>query len=113
MSLAGHFSNDLHEFSKQIVWFDGPERRVSDTSAFLAFIMAKSVPSAYEHAKMIFGFTNEDFRNALKAAKPGLFVYSEQWERWNKILGIEPSLPFPVKWPERFKANASSGLQCI
>jgi hypothetical protein len=105
MSLANYFSNDLHEFAKQIVWFGGPERCVSDIAAFLAFIMAKSVPSAFEHAKMAFGFTDEDFRNALKTAKPGLFIYPEQWERWNRSLGIEPPLPFPVKWPERFKAN--------
>jgi hypothetical protein len=102
MSLAGLFSHDLHEFAKQIVWFDGPERRILDTSAFLAFIMARSVPSAFEHAKVAFGFNDEDFREALIAAKPGIFIYPEQWESWNKVLGIEPSLPFPVKWPERF-----------
>jgi hypothetical protein len=49
------------------------------------------VPSAFEHAKVTLGFTDEDFRNALITAKPGLFIYPEQWERWNKVLGIDPS----------------------
>lgn len=100
MSLAGLFSNDLKEFAAQVVWFDGPERRVLDTASFLAFIMAKSVPSAFDHAKMAFGFTDEDFKNALKSAKPGLFVYPEQWERWNEALKIDPPLPFPKKWTD-------------
>lgn len=100
MSLSNLYSHDLYEFAKQIVWFDGPERRVTDTSDFLAFIMAKSVPSAFEHAKKAFGFTEKDFRNALKSAKPGLFVYPEQWERWNQTLGIKPPLPFPQKWQQ-------------
>jgi hypothetical protein len=103
MSLAGYFSHDLYEFAKQIVWFDGSERRISDTSSFLAFIMARSVPSAFEHAKNAFGFTNKDFINALKVAKPGLFIYKQQWEKWNKILGIKPPLPFPMKYPEKIK----------
>ena len=103
-SLAGMFSNDLHEFAAQIVWFDGPERRVSDTADFLAFIMAKSVPSAFEHAQKAFGFTDDDFRNALRSAKPGLFAYKDQWERWNMALQINPPLPFPQKWSEKTKS---------
>lgn len=91
------YSNDLYEFAKQVVWFDCPERRVSDKYAFLAFIMAKSVPSAYNHAKTVFGFTDADFKEALYRAKPGLFMYHEQWEKWNKTLGIEPTLPIPQK----------------
>lgn len=95
--LAGCFSPDLYEFARQVVWFDGPERRAIDPYALLAFIMAKSVPSAYRHARECFGFTDEDFREALRRAKPGLFVYPEQWAKWNKELEIDPPLPMPKK----------------
>jgi hypothetical protein len=62
--------------------------------------MARGGPSAFEHAKTVFGFTDEDFVNALKAAKPGLFIYREQWEKWNKTFEIDPPLPFPIKFFE-------------
>lgn len=91
------FSCSLEQFARQIVWYDSPEQRLTDIDAFLVFVMAKSVPSAYEHARAAFGFTDEDFRRALKRAKPGIFVYPAHWLKWNQQLGITPPLPFPER----------------
>lgn len=90
------YSTDFTEFAKEVVWFGGIEQQ-GDKYPFLAFLMAKGMPEAYEHARKVFGFTDEDFRQALRQAKAGLFVYEEEWLEWNKKLGIEPALPFPKK----------------
>jgi len=90
------YSHDFYEFAKQVVWFDGVERQ-GERHHFLAFLMARGPRSAYEHARQAFGFTDEDFRDALRHAKPGVFIYPENWEAWNTELGIVPALPLPER----------------
>ena len=90
-----HYSTDLYKFAKQIVWFSSAEREVTDLYAFLVFIMARTPLSAYEHARRVFGFTDKDFIEALRQAKPGVFMCLEKWEKWNKQFGV--SFPMPKK----------------
>lgn len=94
------FSSSLQEFAKEIVWFSSPEQSLKDIHAFLVFIMARGGEQAFEHAQKTFGFTNEDFTKALNNAKPGVFIYEEQWNNWNEKLGINPKLPFPRKYKQ-------------
>ena len=90
------YSHDFHQFAKQVVWFGGEEQQ-GVKYPFLALLMARGTHTAYEHARQAFGFTDEDFREALRRAKAGVFMYREQWERWNTELGFVPPLPFPEK----------------
>jgi len=91
------FSSNLQEFAKELVWFSSPEQSLKDIDVFLVFVMARGGEDAFKHTQRTFGFTNEDFIRALKSAKPGVFIYEEQWNNWNKKLGINPRFPFPRK----------------
>jgi len=95
--MAGiNYSHDFREFAKQVVWFGGEEQQ-GVKYPFLVFLMARGTRNAYEHARREFGFTDEDFREALRQAKAGVFMYPERWEQWNAELGITPALPFPER----------------
>lgn len=91
---------DLHEFAKTIVWYDCPERFIRNKKEykdFLVFLLAHAPENYLEHAKKTFHITVGDFRDALKTAKAGVFMYEENWLQCNKELGINPPLPFPKK----------------
>lgn len=90
------YSRNFQEFTRQVVWFGGVERE-GEKYPFLAFLMARGPRAAYEHARQTFGFTDEDFREALRHAKAGTFIYPDRWERWNAELGFTPALPFPER----------------
>ena len=93
--MAGiNYSYDFHEFAKQVVWFSCEEQR-GVKYPFLAFLMANGTDKAYEHARKVFEFTDEDFREALRQAEPGVFRYQKEWDRWNAKFGFIPALPFP------------------
>jgi hypothetical protein len=110
------YSHDFQAFAKQVVWFGGEEQQ-GVKYPFLAFLMGRGARAAYDHARCVFGFTDEDFREALRRAKAGVFIYQEEWERWNTELGFVPPLPFPKKiWlsltqkdKKAVKAEAASG----
>lgn len=98
------YSNNINEFAKQVVWYDCPERHLKTPEAFnnfLVFLMGRGGSAALAHARTVFGITDEQLANALQTAKPGVFIYEENWNRWNEKLGIVPTLPFPRKqWAE-------------
>ena len=99
------WSCDFDKFAKQVVWYNC-EARQGEKYPFLAFLMANGSLRAYEHARQVFGFTDEDFREALRQAKPGVFRYHEEWEKWNIELGLDPPLPFPkIDWDEIRASN--------
>lgn len=91
---------DLHDFAKYFVWYECPERYIRNEQEykdFLVFLLAKAPARYIEHARKTFNVTDEDFREALKAAKSGVFMCEDQWIKCNKELGIDPPLPFPQK----------------
>jgi hypothetical protein len=90
------YSSDFRKFVKQVVWFEGIERQ-GEKYPFLAFLMGRGTMRAYEHARRVFGFTDDDCREALRQAKAGVFFYPEEWLHWNTLLGINPPLPFPKR----------------
>lgn len=92
------FSTDIHKFAKQIVWFESRERSLKDIDAFLVFVMARGGEEAFQHALEAFKFSINDFIKAFQKAKPGVFIYEEQWNKWNDKFGIDPKLPFPRKY---------------
>ena len=46
-------------------------------------------------ARRIFGFTDGDFREALKSTPPGMFLHRERWAEVNRRFHFDPPLPFP------------------
>jgi len=116
--MAGiNWSHDFKTFAKEVVWFPSEEQQ-GEKYPFLVFLMARGSTNAYNHARKVFGFTDDDFREALRQAKPGVFMYQENWEEWNAKLGLVPPLPFPKKiwWSltaeekNAVKAEAANGI---
>lgn len=87
-------TKEFTEFAnKNVYWWC--EVETADVNDVLVMIMAKHTQALEKEARERFGFTDEDFRNALKTARPGIFARAELWEKVNQRLGINPPLPFP------------------
>lgn len=100
---------------KEIYWYDIDKTRVSIENV-LQTILAKKTRYTEALAREKFGFTDEDFREALIKTPPGVFTSREKWVRMNLRFGIDPPLPFPVwdmakEWEElrQIKERKSKG----
>ena len=106
---------NAHEFEKFVnehVYWWGEKRPAPDVNAALRFILAKQPRYVEQIARDKFGFTDNDFKNALMDTPPGLFWgpgAKEYWYDVNRRLGITPSLPFPESTAEDWKALAEAG----
>ena len=102
------YSLDIKNFARSMVWFQSAEYTIAHKNQFLLYIMRPPDTTAYLHAKKFFGYTDDDFREALYNAEPGIIMYKHIWEFWNKQLNIDPPLPFPKKkfFCEMEKENA-------
>ena len=95
------YATDLTKFAEQTVWFMPPEKALADKNYFLVHIMAKASKEAYEHFRKNFPqFSDSDFVEALRNARPGIFMYEDNWNEWNKKLGLDPPIPYPKKCPD-------------
>jgi hypothetical protein len=92
-------SLEFKELARCFVWYESPDEALANINSFLAHIMARCPESVFMYAKEHFGLTDDDFREALKYSDPGVFIYQSNWDKWNKILGIDPPLPPPLKYP--------------
>ncbi|MDO4953144.1 MAG: hypothetical protein Q4E34_04895 [Synergistaceae bacterium] len=92
-------TKEFTEFAnRNVYWWC--KLKTAEVNDVLVMIMAKHTPALEKEARERFGFTDEDFRNALKTARPGIFARVELWEKVNQRLGINPALPFP-KYDDR------------
>ncbi|MGL4209433.1 MAG: hypothetical protein ACRCTY_08610 [Candidatus Adiutrix sp.] len=95
------YATDLAKFAEQIVWFMPPAKVLADKNYFLVHLMAKASKEAYEHLRARFPqFSDADFITALRNAPLGIFMYEEDWHKWNEKFGLIPPLPFPRKYPQ-------------
>lgn len=91
------YSLDINKFAESIIWFQSAECILKNQNTFLLYILRAPETIAYNHAKKYFGYTDDDFRQALYNAEPGIIMYEHIWELWNKRLNINPALPFPKR----------------
>ncbi len=91
------YSLDINKFAESIIWFQSAEYILKHQNTFLLYIMRVPETTAYMHAKKYFGYTDDDFRQALYNAELGIIMYEHIWELWNKRLNINPPLPFPKR----------------
>jgi hypothetical protein len=96
--IPDQYETDILLFAARFVWFTQPEKALADKDSFLAHVMARGSEKTFHHACEHFGYTKEDFIQALHAAQPGDFLYEKTWLFWNDFLGISPPLPFPMKY---------------
>ena len=102
--MAFNLPTDINEFAKFAVWYDCEERFIKDDRSFkhfLVHLLAHSPESYIEHAKNNFGVTDDDLREAMSSAKPGVFMFEKEWISCCKKLGIDPPLPYPrINWDD-------------
>lgn len=89
------YSKDFSEFYRDVIWWGQYEPDRFNKNNFLVQLLARGSKNKIEHAKKVFGFTDDDFREALRNAPPGVVMYEEKWRELNIKYGIDPPLPFP------------------
>lgn len=90
------YSQDFAKFYEEVIWWDVYAPDKFNKNNFLVQLLARGgSKNKIEHAKKVFGFTDDDFREALHNAPPGVVMYEDQWRELNIKYGIDPPLPFP------------------
>lgn len=89
------YSKDMTKFYRTVVWWGEYDPNTFDKNAFLVQLLARSPEEVIEHARKYFGYTDEDFRDALHHAAPGIVMYEDEWLKLNRLYCIDPPLPFP------------------
>lgn len=91
-------NNEFCLFAQKYIYWWGNDRSDCEPLAALSFLLAQRPPYVEQMARARFGFTDEDFAEALRSTPPGIFWgvgAEEHWKRTNIRLGIIPPLPFP------------------
>lgn len=87
-------TNDMKAVARRVIWFEPPEKALSDTARFIAYSMRYAT---HEDMNAIRAHvSDEEFRGAIDAAPPGI-VDPRSWAYWNLMLGRSPAPPMPVR----------------
>lgn len=93
-------SVEFKKFASYMVWNQAPDKALADMPAFLVHLMARCPEGACRYARDNFGLTDDDFREAFINSSPGEFIYESNWNKWCEILGFDPPIPYPRKYPD-------------
>jgi hypothetical protein len=78
----------------QIIWFEPPAQALSDPVRFMAYAMTYAM---HEEMRVLRRYvTDDDFREALDHAPPGI-IDPRSWAYWNSKMGRYPPPPLPVR----------------
>jgi hypothetical protein len=88
--------------ARKIVWFEPPEKALSDPIRFMAYAMTYALPEDMRFIRK--HVSDDDFRDALDHAPAGI-VDPRSWAYWNSKMGRYPAPPQPVR---RFGLPADS-----
>jgi hypothetical protein len=78
----------------RIIWFESPERALSDPVRFMAYAMTYA---RHEDMRAIRLYvSDDDFREALDRAPPGI-IDPRSWAYWNLKMGRYPPPPLPKR----------------
>jgi hypothetical protein len=78
----------------RIIWFEPPERALSDPIRFMAYAMTYA---RHEDMRVIREYvSDDDFREALDRAPPGI-IDPRSWAYWNSKMGRYPPPPMPKR----------------
>lgn len=84
----------LSEIASRIVWWQSPEQTLERPLDFIARVMASGSLDEVRDVEHAFG--RGRFRDALRAASPGVFD-ARSWNYWLLILGIDQTTPVPAR----------------
>jgi hypothetical protein len=80
--------------ARRIIWFELPERALSDPIRFMAYAMTYA---RHEEMRVIRRYVSDaDIREALDHAPPGI-IDPRSWAYWNSKIGRYPRPPLPVR----------------
>jgi hypothetical protein len=92
MRLSAPYPAELVRIARKVVWYDAPEETLGNLNTFLAHLMVYGSPADVAAVKRY--VPEEEFRNVLEEAPPGVFT-AGAWRRWHEFFGIEPVPPLP------------------
>ena len=96
---------EMLAIAQRIIWFEPPEKALSDPVRFMAYAMTYALP---EDMRFVRKFVSDnDFRDALDHAPPGI-IDPRSWAYWNSKMGRYPPPPHPVR---RFEPSAHQTVQ--
>ena len=80
--------------ARRIVWFEPPAEALADPIRFMAYAMASAT---HKDMKLLRRHvSDEDFREALDKAPPGI-IDPRSWAYWNNKMGRYPAPPMPKR----------------
>lgn len=85
-------SPELLRVAKRMVWFKTPEEALRDQVLFLNHVMTWGTVGDIGTTRSY--FAEDDFREALKRARPGVFD-PRSWAYWHLVLNMGPAPPLP------------------
>jgi hypothetical protein len=77
-----------------VIWFESPEKALSDPIRFMAYVMAYATPDDLAVIRRY--LSDDDFREALDKAPPGI-IDPRSWAYWNAKVGRYPTPPMPKR----------------
>ena len=83
---------DVLAVARRVIWFEPPERAVTDPIRFLAYLMTYGT---VEDVAVVRRYLDlGDFREALEQAPPGI-IDERSWAYWHAMTGRYPAPPMP------------------
>jgi hypothetical protein len=83
---------DTERVARRVVWFEPPAVALADPIRFLAYAMSYATPADMKVIRRY--LTDDDFREALEYAPPGI-IDRKSWNYWHLKLGRDPPPPLP------------------
>ncbi len=83
---------DTERVARRVVWFEPPAVALADPIQFLAYAMSYATPADMKIIRRY--LTDDDFREALEHAPPGI-IDRKSWNYWHLKLGRYPPPPLP------------------
>jgi hypothetical protein len=85
---------ETERVARHIIWFETPAEALADPVRFMAYAMSHAL---HEDMKVIRRYvSDEDFREALDRAPPGI-IDPRSWAYWNSKFGRFPPPPLPKR----------------
>ena len=87
-------NSDTVPIVKRLIWFDAPEKSLSDPIRLMAYAMAHAT---HEEMKVLRQYVSDtEFCEALDHAPSGI-IDPRSWAYWNSKMGRYPAPPMPVR----------------
>ena len=85
---------ELRQIAQRIIWFESPEKALSDPARFFAYAMRYATHRDMNVLRKHFG--DDELRELLRSVPPGI-VDPRSWAYWHLKLGQYPPPPLPER----------------